>query len=183
MRYIEESVKESLHGDSSMTGSDLEALLRTWGQATHDRSKNGELRKSAMALRELGAWQSSLVAEAISTGMSWEEVGAALGISRQAAWARFRHTVNVTGGVSMKDVTSLRVMVKDEMRSLKAEAKNFDSKWREERRSIQEQLRQLDKRRSDDREALMKEIYRRTESLRDQIQQLRPVANAPSEEL
>lgn len=46
---------------------------------------------AAHAVRaHLGNWEAKLVAEAIASGVTWEMVGEAMGVSRQAAWERFR---------------------------------------------------------------------------------------------
>ncbi len=46
----------------------------------------GGIRKGARTLDE---WQQKAVAAAREQGRSWEEIGAACGVSRQAAWERF----------------------------------------------------------------------------------------------
>ncbi len=63
--------------------------------------------------RELDAIESELAAEAIRAGMSWREIGAAIGVSKQAAHRRHRDSVarlvketepsvqNGTGGVNV----------------------------------------------------------------------------------
>jgi hypothetical protein len=38
----------------------------------------------------LYAWEAELARTAVDEGASWEDVGAVLGVSRQAAWTRFR---------------------------------------------------------------------------------------------
>lgn len=46
---------------------------------------------AARAVRaHLGNWEAELAAEAIASGATWEMVGEATGVSRQAAWERFR---------------------------------------------------------------------------------------------
>ncbi len=39
--------------------------------------------------RNLDEWQQKAVAAARAQGRSWEEIGTACGVSRQAAWERF----------------------------------------------------------------------------------------------
>ncbi len=39
--------------------------------------------------RSLDRWQRKAVKAARKRGLSWEEIGSALGVSRQAAWERF----------------------------------------------------------------------------------------------
>ncbi|MDE3130137.1 MAG: hypothetical protein KGL16_03215, partial [Acidobacteriota bacterium] len=43
--------------------------------------------------RELDAIESELAAEAVRAGMSWREIGAAIGVSKQAAHRRHRDSV------------------------------------------------------------------------------------------
>lgn len=47
--------------------------------------------RSTQHVRELlPAWESRLARQALANGETWETIGAALGISRQAAWERLR---------------------------------------------------------------------------------------------
>jgi hypothetical protein len=50
-----------------------------------------EALRAAQEVRELlPAWESHLARQALGAGETWESIGAALGISRQAAWERLR---------------------------------------------------------------------------------------------
>ena len=50
--------------------------------------------RAVAALREtLGSWETELARLALHDGVTWEAIGAALGISRQAAWERMRPKV------------------------------------------------------------------------------------------
>ena len=40
-------------------------------------------------IRNLDEWQRKAVAEARAQGRTWDEIGTACGVSRQAAWERF----------------------------------------------------------------------------------------------
>ena len=47
--------------------------------------------RAAQETRELMAsWESQLARQALAAGATWESIGTALGISRQAAWERLR---------------------------------------------------------------------------------------------
>ncbi len=53
----------------------------------------GQLEALCELRRELDSIESELAAEAIRTGMSWREIGAAIGVSKQAAHRRHRESV------------------------------------------------------------------------------------------
>ena len=70
--------------------SQLEA---SWRAAVDDRDPLAALR-AARTLREaLLDWESQLARAALAGGETWETIGAALGISRQAAWERLRRGI------------------------------------------------------------------------------------------
>ena len=48
------------------------------------------LRAGREARELLPAWESHLARQALAGGATWEAIGSALGISRQAAWERLR---------------------------------------------------------------------------------------------
>lgn len=48
------------------------------------------LRAGRDARELLPAWESHLARQALADGATWEAIGSALGISRQAAWERLR---------------------------------------------------------------------------------------------
>jgi hypothetical protein len=49
---------------------------------------------AARELREgLAGWEATLARQALAAGETWESIGAALGMSRQAAWERLRPAV------------------------------------------------------------------------------------------
>src|SRR5688572_17540644 len=78
-------------------------LAETWAKATADPDPLAALDASVALSRRINGWQGTLVAEAMRGGATWEQVGEALGISRQAAWARFRTTVGDEGRTKMED--------------------------------------------------------------------------------
>lgn len=51
------------------------------------------LRAGREARELMTEWDSHLAREALAGGQTWESIGAALGISRQAAWERLRPSV------------------------------------------------------------------------------------------
>lgn len=73
----------------SLTGMTPAALRRAL-----ERALAGEPLDRLAATRDLRAllydWEAEQAHQAVAEGASWEEVGAVLGVSRQAAWTRFR---------------------------------------------------------------------------------------------
>ena len=53
----------------------------------------GQLEALCELRRELDSIESELAADAIRAGMSWREIGAAIGVSKQAAHRRHRESV------------------------------------------------------------------------------------------
>lgn len=60
----------------------------------------GRLQALSELRRELDVIESELAADAVRSGMSWREIGAALGVSKQAAHRRHREGVASAGGSS-----------------------------------------------------------------------------------
>jgi chromosome segregation ATPase len=151
-----------------------EQLEHTWDQALHGSDAIGALGASRALFKEISKWQSQLVAEAITTGASWEEVGDALGTTRQAAWARFKSvSERLEGRKPMaEEVAAVRRQVNEEVQSLKAELRRMDSHWREERGRIQQSLRDLERRRTEERKALQGRIRDLGAALRNDISRL-----------
>jgi hypothetical protein len=53
----------------------------------------GQLRGLRAADRQLDVWQRQAIARAREQGASWAEIGDALGVSKQAAWALYNEDV------------------------------------------------------------------------------------------
>jgi hypothetical protein len=62
-----------------------------WDQLIHDRDTDPleVLRAASQFQRYFDAVQGAAARAARSEGITWEEIGQALGVSRQAAWERF----------------------------------------------------------------------------------------------
>ena len=65
-------------------------LQRVWERVSRDAEPMAALRASKLLRLVLARWDRILVKEALEAGATWEELGRALGVSRQAVWARFR---------------------------------------------------------------------------------------------
>lgn len=153
-----------------------EALSRTEGHS-QAISALGSTRHLFGAVTE---WQSKLVAEAIQSGASWEDVGAALGTTRQAAWARFRSVAERLEGRTIpnqKEVAAMQQRVREELRSLRQQLKSFDQRWREQQAQLRRETRDLERKRLDERKELQQELRAAESALRDEIRALREPAS------
>jgi len=95
--------------------------------------------------RTLAQWQSDLVREAVASGASWEEIGTALGTTKQGAWARFRVALGDKGGQGVVDSTDRRQAHK-RARELwdagQARLREIEDKWRGEKERFRQQVRE-----------------------------------------
>ncbi len=73
---------------------DVEQLRRRWLAATDDSDPLAALRAVRELRDDLAAWEAQLARAALAGGEIWETIGAALGISRQAAWERLRRGIS-----------------------------------------------------------------------------------------
>lgn len=53
----------------------------------------GQLRGLRAATRQLDVWQRETIARARQHGASWSEIGEAIGVTKQAAWAMYNEDV------------------------------------------------------------------------------------------
>jgi hypothetical protein len=67
-------------------------MTATWEAATSDPDPLAALGATRALVGLLSTWEPHLVTEAVAAGATWERIGGSVGVSRQAAWARF-HTV------------------------------------------------------------------------------------------
>jgi hypothetical protein len=65
-------------------------LRKVWDRVSRDDEPVAALRASKLLRLLLARWERILVAEALDAGATWEELGRALGVTRQAVWSRFR---------------------------------------------------------------------------------------------
>jgi hypothetical protein len=134
------------------------------------------LLSSRRLFKEVSNWQAQMVAAALESGATWEEIGAALGTTRQAAWARFRSVAEKLEGHSVptsQEVKAMNQRVKDELRGLQSRLKEFDEMWRERQAALTEQARKLEHDRRLERKQLQQEMRSIHASLRDEIHSLR----------
>jgi hypothetical protein len=94
---------------------------------------------AARGLREaLQLWETDLANEAVAAGVTWEALGAALGVSRQAAWERYSKASHRGRGHQDDDTDELgdvRSLRRDQRRAL-ADAR---AQLRDARRAVGEE--------------------------------------------
>lgn len=153
-----------------------EPLLDSWKATTGEPEALLALASSTRLFKEISSWQSRLVADALNVGASWEDVGEALGTTRQAAWARFRSVAEEVDGKSIpshQEVRAVQQRVNEELRSLQTKLKDFDQKWRERQTELIRRAQVLERERREERKQLQQEIRSATAELRDQVRRLR----------
>ena len=64
-------------------------MMATWEAATTDPDPLAALGAARALVGLLSTWEAQLVSEAMADGATWEVIGGAVGVSRQAAWERF----------------------------------------------------------------------------------------------
>jgi hypothetical protein len=161
--------------------ADMPASLRDLLERTRtDPESLSALGSSRQLFKEISTWQSELVADAVGAGASWEDVGAALGTTRQAAWARFRSVAESDRQGQRpdpKEVAALRDQVRQELQSLQQKVKDFDQKWRARQAELRDQARELERERATERKLLQQELRTTTSELREEIRRLRSPAS------
>lgn len=68
-------------------------MTAAWEAATTEPDALAALGATRALTQLLSTWEAQLVKEAIAAGATWEAIGGSVGISRQAAWARFHHDI------------------------------------------------------------------------------------------
>jgi len=91
----------------------------------------------------IAGWQTTLVQQAAASGASWEEIGAALGTTKQGAWARFRTAVGDRGGQeAMQDRRRDHAMVRELWRAGQGRLRELDAQWQKEHESLRRQVKE-----------------------------------------
>jgi hypothetical protein len=131
-------------------------LLQCWEDATSHQSPLAALRATKEFWPRWAQWQAMLAREAITNGATWDEIGRAMGTSRQAAWGRFKSVVE--RGEQMEQAR--KQQIRQTIKELQARARERDQALASERRRLRDELRALDKKRAQERSALQQEIRR-----------------------
>jgi hypothetical protein len=145
-------------------------LAAAWERATGDPDPLAALRASRNLGRGVARWQSALVAEAVERGATWEQVGDTLGISRQAAWARFRRVIAGKGGRSMDEETAdLKRRIQDEVRSLREAMRALDESHRKARTEAVNRIREMERQARQERQELRDRMKENVRTLQDEL--------------
>ena len=137
-----------------------ETLRERWEQATAAPDPLAALGASRGFEEQWEQWQRGVVAGAVEAGATWEQIGLALGISRQAAWARFRNGAEGDSVEfrSMEQLIQARLELKAKMRGLIELKKQRDAAWRKERSEALERVKAIDRRHDQDQAALFQDL-------------------------
>jgi gas vesicle protein len=161
-----------------------DTLRQTWESATQHPDPRMALQASRGFWRQWARWQSLLVAETLKAGATWDDIGQALGTTRQAAWARFRNVIEETseggamqaqeqvGRLTKEFAESVKV-IQERLRSVDAKGQEEVKRLHDQAKLLHEQTRALSKKMADDRKALRNEIRQMIRSAQRQINTLR----------
>ena len=145
-------------------------LQASWTTATSDRDPMSALGASAGLARGVDRLQGALVAEAIRAGATWEQVGETLGISRQAAWARFRDAVGLEGGRRVQEETArFKERIHEQVRSLRDSVRAMEDEHRKARTEAMDRIREEDRRFRQERQELKDRMKATIRSLQDEL--------------
>jgi hypothetical protein len=136
------------------------ALTEHWDTATRATDPLEALGASNGFWEQWAQWQGTLVAEALKAGATWEQIGEAMGTSRQAAWARFRTSIegDAAAAPTREHLVEARFQLRQQLRELHQRVHERDQAWRAERARALDEVRVLDDRRSQERAALREEM-------------------------
>jgi len=122
--------------------------------------------------RALALWQTDLVREAVASGASWEEIGIALGTTKQGAWARFRVLHGDKGGQALMDSAGRR-QAHDRARELwdagQARLREIEGQWRDEHERLRQQVRESKERLTEARQRHARERRDARQKLRSEV--------------
>lgn len=129
--------------------------------------------------RQLARWQADLVREALASDANWEDIGAALGTSKQGAWARFRTLLDEKGesqvmGSEGRHLAQQRVRQVQQIG--KARLREMDAKSRQEQLRLRQQIRQSQKELNETKQRHAREHRAAREQLRREIESARASA-------
>ena len=92
-------------------------LITAWTTVVGEVDPLTALRAARDLKEQLGSWEADLARQALAAGETWDTIGAALGISRQAAWERLRPRIAAAIDADRERIRSKRARVKTERSS------------------------------------------------------------------
>ena len=142
-------------------------LEQCWENAT----RNPDPLKALNATKEFwplwAGWQASLAREAIDNGRTWDEIGRAMGTSRQGAWGRFKAVVE--GGRQMNMEKENERQLREAIKEIRARGREHDRALAADRRRLLDDLQALDRQRARER----KEVRYKIEEIQGRLGGLR----------
>lgn len=146
--------------------------IASWERVLSE-SALGAVAASRSLHQSLARWQADLVREALDGGASWEDIGEALGTTRQAAWARFRHALAADKGGDVTEREQVRQRLSDLWNSGQAHLREMETRWQEEHDRLREQvheshegLNEAKRRHARERQAARQELRRSMAALK-----------------
>ena len=144
-------------------------IQASWTMATSDPDPMNALGATVGLARGVDRLRGALVAEAIRAGSTWEQVGQTLGISRQAAWARFRDAVDQEGGRRVQEENArLKERIHEQVRSLRDSIRAMEDEHRRSRTEAMDRIREVDRRFRQERQELKDRMKASIRSLQDE---------------
>lgn len=117
------------------------ALTQLWSRLPAEPPLEA-LASSHALHRALAGWQTALVKEALAAGASWEDIGAALGSTKQGAWARFRVALgDHEGEKSMQDRNDMKRRASEVFQAGRRRIRDLDSSWRKEQETLRDEIK------------------------------------------
>lgn len=108
-----------------------EVLTVTWRTATTDPDPLVALGAVRALDPLLASWEGQLAREAQAAGATWETIGETIGVTRQAAWARFRTEIDDYRHQIEQEARDMRARHRQEVRDLRDRVRNdFGSRRR-----------------------------------------------------
>lgn len=98
-----------------------EGMVRAWAQATDPTDPLDALVGVKQLREELAAWEADLGRRVLAAGGTWDTIGSALGISRQAAWQRLRGGIEAAIAREREQVEQQRRQLAETRAKLKRE--------------------------------------------------------------
>jgi hypothetical protein len=115
---------ESADADETAPRKVPPLMAATWDVATSDPDPLAALGATRAMVGLLSTWEAQLVGEAMAAGATWETVGGAVGVSRQAAWERFHDDVHELRRQVRSEVRAMRDKHRQEMDAFRQDLRN-----------------------------------------------------------